>query len=61
MIEPCPKCNGFILKDWDDRICVNCGFRPDVMVYVGTMLDIRRGRDRRQYKNPLRRRRAVRR
>lgn len=25
---PCPKCNGQVLKKYDDESCLQCGWRP---------------------------------
>jgi len=60
MISACKKCGGFIYRDWEERACLNCGYKPDVLVYVGTMPDMRRGKNgRRQYNLGRRRVRAT--
>jgi len=28
MIKECPRCGGYVLKDYEELLCINCGWRP---------------------------------
>ena len=30
-LNPCPKCQGFVINDFGDVRCMNCGLRPLVV------------------------------
>ena len=48
----CLRCGGTFLSDWGERVCVNCGERPDVIKRIGTLEERRgdRGGGRRFFK-----------
>jgi len=35
-IHRCPRCNGFVFRDGDERWCLQCGFR----LYTGKTLSL---------------------